>query len=60
MVSLDRRLVCDGYDVRVLIGDAAYVLHFLSEPNDAALQERIAALEASLVKPVYVLIGEAD
>lgn len=57
---LSRGAVCDGYDVRVLTGGAAYVLHFTSEPTDATVQERIAALEASLVPPEYVILGEAD
>jgi hypothetical protein len=53
---LDRRRVCDGYDVRILTGGAAYTLHFLKEPDKAVLADRIAAFEESLKPPPPVVL----
>lgn len=46
---LDRRPVGDGYDVRILTGGEAHVLHFASQPEADALTEAIRAFEARLL-----------
>ena len=42
----------DGYDVRFLAkGGEAYTLHFLKEPDKAAIAQAVAQYETELAKP---------
>jgi hypothetical protein len=46
---LDQRPTGDGYDVRILTGGEAYVLHFIAQPDVDTLAEAIRAFEARLI-----------
>lgn len=46
---ISQAAVCDGYDVRLLIGDQPHVLHLQREPAPEELATFIAELEDSLL-----------
>ena len=46
---LDQRPVGDGYDVRILTGAEAHVLHFTVQPDEQVLIEVIRDFELQLL-----------
>jgi hypothetical protein len=46
---LDQRPVGDGYDVRILTGGEAHVLHFTAQPDEQTLTETVRGFELQLL-----------
>ena len=46
---LDQRVTGDGYDVRILTGGAAHVLHFTVQPDAQTLTEAVRDFELQLL-----------